>query len=359
MYLNNAWIISVLSLCAIIANPGLCYAQTVEPGYQSSVSSQDYDTLYIETFPDMINVRLYLSEKTTNFSLANEANGKALDYVPNTSLNLGIGATAGPFTLNLAYGFPFLNPSEGEGKTRYLDLQSHIYTRKFVIDFFGQFYKGMYLENTSVRIPEYADSYYVRPDISEQIFGLTGLYVFNHKKYSYRASLVQNERQLKSAGSVIAGIEAYYGVVQADSAFVPSVLVNDTSFKNMTGYNRVSFVKAGPSVGYTYTLVYAKHFFVMASLTFNLGMGVNKMHHPKDGTIRDFQTDLGAFGRFALGYNAAKWYLGLSAVSNQIVTSNKSRTFNASYGIGNVRINFVKRFPFSAKMKKKRDKLGW
>lgn len=330
-------------------------AQTVQTGYNPA--SPEYDSLYILAFPQMINARLYLSEKSTNFSLVNNTDEVALDYLPNTTLNLGVGATVGDFTLNLAYGFNFLNPDEGQGKTRYLDLQSHVYTRKLVVDFFGQFYKGMYLDNTAVVMPQYAEPYYVRPDIYEQIFGLTALYVFNNQKYSYRAALIQNERQLKSAGSFLAGAEAYYGLVQADSSIVPLALTAN-AFTDLDGIERLAFLKAGPSVGYAYTLVVAKKFFAMASLSLNVGMGFNKVYHPDRGATSDFQTDVGAFVRLALGYNDSNWYLGLSAVNNQITTSDDARLFNADYGIGNVRLNFVKRFPMSPHLRNTFKKVG-
>lgn len=316
--------------------------QDVEVSY-TKLSKVDYDTLYIEAYPDLITTRIYLSQKSTNLSLTDNQETISLDYLPNTSLNLGIGATVKSFTLNLAYGFSFLNPDEGQGKTRYLDLQSHMYTRKFVIDFFGQFYKGMYLENTQLLNRKNPQPFYVRPDIYEQIFGLSALYIFNHSKFSYRSALIQNERQLRSAGSFLAGAEAYYGLVNADSALVP-YFINDSVFADMKGYERLGFLKIGPTVGYAYDLIIAKKLFVMASLTVNYGMGFNSAYHPQTGTKKVLQGDFGAFGRFALGYNDANWHLGLSAVFNSLTTSTDSRLLHAEYGISNVRLNFVKRF---------------
>ncbi len=44
----------------------------------------------------------------------------------------------------------FLNPERGQGDTRYLDLQFHTYSRKVVLDAFGQFYRGFYLAGTDI-----------------------------------------------------------------------------------------------------------------------------------------------------------------------------------------------------------------
>lgn len=317
-------------------------AQSVETGYGSSETGE-IDSLYILPLTDLITTRLYLSQKVTSLELSDSEEFRTLNYQPNTSLNFGVGATVKSVTLNLAYGFKVLNPEEGQGRTKYLDLQSHIYTRKLVIDFFGQFYKGMYLENTLELKPDFDKPYYIRPDIYEQIIGLTGYYIFNNKKYSYRSALIQNERQLKSAGSFLAGIEAYYGIVKADSALVPGFLKN-IAFQEMEGYENLAFLKAGPSAGYTYTLVIAKKYFAMASLTLNFGIGFNEAYHPDTGTLTDFQGDFGSFGRFGLGYNDSNWYLGLTGVVNVISTTTDSRLLNTNYSITNVRFNFVKRF---------------
>lgn len=329
-------------LIGFVASVQSACAQSIESGY-APAGSADYDSLYIKSFPELITTRLYLSQKSTGLALTDNKESIDLDYQPNTTLNLGIGATIKSFTLNLAYGFRFLNPEVGQGKTRYLDLQSHMYTRKLVIDFFGQFYKGMYLENTEALNPKYSKPYYVRPDIYEQIFGLSGLYVFNNKKFSYRSSLIQNERQLKSSGSFLAGAEGYYGLIHADSTLVPTFL-KDSLFVGMRKVENLAFLKVGPTIGYAYNLVIAKKYFVMASLTVNYGMGFNSAYNPDSGTSTDFQGDFGAFGRFAFGYNDDNWYLGLSAVYNNITTSTDSRLLNADYSISNVRINFVKRF---------------
>lgn len=346
----NIWFVFLILLSHIAK------AQVVDGGYSANSKHDSFDSLYIETYPQLITGRFYLSQKSTNLTLTNNEEFVSLDYLPNTTLNLGMGATVKSFTLNLAYGFRFLNTDEGQGKTRYLDLQSHVYTRKLVVDFYGQFYKGMYLENTRALDAGYRKPYYVRPDIYEQIFGLTALYVFNNEKYSYRAALIQNERQLKSSGSFLAGMEAYYGLVLADSSLVPTFL-NHSAFVELEGYERLSFLKIGPSAGYTYTLVIAKKFFAMASLTFNFGMGVNNAYNPDKANISDFQADLGAFGRFAIGYNDSNWYLGLSGIYNEITTSNDSRIFNTDYGISNVRLNFVKRFSVGSKLKPYFDKV--
>jgi hypothetical protein len=165
--------------------------------------------------------------------------------------------------LNLAYGFNFLNPTEERGKTKYLDLQTHLYGRKWRIDFLGQFYKGYYLTPKGLAAPPGA-SYYVRPDLGITLIGL-GIYkILNEHKFSYRAAMLQDEWQKKSAGSLLIGAEIYYGITSADSAFVPKDL---EMHYNQRGVRRLNFVEIGPGIGYAYTLVVWEHLFVTGSIT--------------------------------------------------------------------------------------------
>ena len=62
-------------------------------------------------------------------------------------------------------GFARFNPNEEKGKTKYLDLQGHFYTRKWNVAFFGRiFYKGYYLTPAGLAAPQ-GEPYYIRPDM--------------------------------------------------------------------------------------------------------------------------------------------------------------------------------------------------
>ena len=317
--------------------------------FQTSLSK--IDTTYIETYPDRITTRLYLASRYTNFEARDTELDRRLIYKPNSSLNLGLGATYKAFTLNLGYGFGFLNKDEGQGETRYLDLQTSIYSRKVVLDIFGQFYKGMYLENSASY--DYAGSgpFYLRPDIYEQILGFTAFYLFNHDRYTFRAALVQKERQLKSAESFLLGMEFYSGRFEGDRPLAPD-FASDEAFVNIRSVEKMTFIKGGPSFGYAHTFVISQRFFVMLSLSVNIGIGRNTTYDQLIGDTTDILTEPSAFGRFAFGYNHPKWYLGLSAVNNAIGTSSDDGRVQSVFGIGIVRLNYAKRFGTPQKWKK-------
>src|SRR5688572_28023745 len=112
------------------ATSRLLFALLVFFGTAESVCAQKFDTTYYVSYENQITSRFYFSKKYTSFKFRNTLENYTMTYRPNTTLNMGIGATYKWATLNLAYGFGFLNPDKGKGKTEYLDLQFHGYTRK-------------------------------------------------------------------------------------------------------------------------------------------------------------------------------------------------------------------------------------
>ncbi|MBL0342415.1 MAG: DUF4421 family protein [Bacteroidetes bacterium] len=147
----------------------------------STETVAQHDSTYFLSYTDQITGRFYFSQKYTNL-LVEDGNKKLeLDYRPNTTLNMGIGASYKWFTLNIAYGFAFLNQEKEKGDTKYLDLQAHFYGDKSNIDLFGQFYNGFYLAPEGKGTTN--NSYYLRPDLKVREFGGSYQYLFNHKSF--------------------------------------------------------------------------------------------------------------------------------------------------------------------------------
>ena len=347
--INKILFISFIALSSLGLN-----AQVGEVGKVKNKSK--VDTNYIVTLPEYITTRFYLSRKYTNMVLDDTDNGLILNYEPNTTLNFGIGATVKGFTLNLAYGFRFLNKDVGKGKTRYLDLQSHTYTRRYVIDFFGQFYNGQYLDNTQELKPDSITPYYLRPDIRLRVFGLSFQEVLNEKKFSYAAPLIQNEYQKKSAGSFLIGGELTFLYANADSNFIPH-FINDSLFQEVQGINHLSTFQIGPSAGYAYTLVIKKHFFIMFSFNLSLVAATTSYELESGENFQEWRLNPNISARAAMGYNSRTWYLGAQWVQNTTNTQSVNETVATGFGIGNVRLNYVKRFLMGPKLKKQVDRI--
>ena len=296
-----------------------------------------HDSTYFVSYTKLLTTRFYFSQKYTALTLKNKQDNYAIRYQPNTTLNMGVGASYKWATLNIAYGFGFLNPDENKEKTKYLDLQFHGYGKKFVLDVLSQFYKGFYLYPKGAVAP---DSYYSRPDLRVTAMGASFQYVVNHKRFSFRASTLQNEWQKKSAGTLLVGVEAYGGNIRADSTLVPVAINRIAAGRDE---RRTTFFETGPNFGYAYTLVIKENFFVTGSASAGLNYGFSTIAN-EQGQTRRFGFSPNAFLRLSAGYNSAKWAVCALYVNNGVrmtsFNSNRESTLNS----GNLRLTYVHRF---------------
>lgn len=305
------------------------------------------DTSYFRSYEDYLIGRFYFSQKYTSMNIRNEDQGYDLDYVPNTTFNMGVGATYKFATLNIAIGFDFLNPDKGQGETKYLDLQFHSYGRKVMMDVFGQFYDGFYLDPKGKATTP--DKYYVRSDMFVMELGASAQYVFNNKRFSYRSSFMQNEWQKKSAGSFLAGLEVFYGQSRFDSTAIPTVINAEVAALNN---KKLTFFEAGPNVGYAYTLVIKKNFFVHASASISLDYGATEVFGTESSTKGSgFSPNTSI--KAAMGYNSDVWIVNLLFTNSGVKMATDSENQEVGINTGNFRIILAKRFMPGNKLKKK------
>jgi hypothetical protein len=294
--------------------------------FQSNLLAVNTDTTYYETFHDQLNLRLYGSRKYTSFIVdQSSAYSYRYRFEPNSTNNLGVGVTYQGLTLNLAYGFGFVNTQTYDVPTRYLDLQAHLYPKNFVIDFFGQFYKGYYLEEIRGNLPL---TKYAFPDMNIQKLGFNVQYLFNGEKLSLRAAFQQNERQLRSAGSFLAGVELYRAKIDNIDFLIEPI-------------NSQMHFQLGPNVGYVYTLVFLKNFFITTAISTHAGLGYS--HLVLDSTPNTkWIINHGVFARGFLGYQHSKWSINVNYIHNRLFLGEVAG-FSNELMTGNYRVNFIYR----------------
>ncbi|CAL1516989.1 DUF4421 domain-containing protein [Chitinophaga sp. MM2321] len=306
----------------------------------------DNDTAYIEDHTEDITFRLYGSRKYTKYDIVDRKQNRDILYRPNTPLNIGFGANYRFIGLNLGFNLPFINKYDKYGKTKYLDLQSHIYLRKLAIDFYGQYYKGYYIANPEeVFGKSYAaaNPYPQRPDIRNIDFGLNVQYIFNDKRFSYRAPNLQNEYQKKSAGSFIVGGEIFLGKIKGDSSLVPANIA-DTTFLREEHFYKTGISSIAANAGYAYTFVYKEHLFLSLSVTGGLGLNQTNLFLESGHVSRSVGLQFSNTVRASLGYNSSRYFAGVHYVG----MTTRSRmpvphTYQA-FGTGNFRVSLVRRF---------------
>lgn len=305
----------------------------------------DNDTAYVEDYTNDLTVRLFGSRKYNYYDLKDNDLKQEVLYRPNTSTNLGFGVNYKFIGINIGLNFPFVNDRNDKyGKTKYLDLQSHLYVRKFVLDFYGQYYQGYYQADRkpSVFRSQQQELITLRPDMINTNLGASFQYIFNDEKFSYRAAYLQNEYQKKSAGSFMVGADAFAWQMRGDSSLVPS---NMPDFFNDQPFSRTGSISLAANVGYAYTLVIVKHFFVTASLS--LAGGVNRTTFGfQNGEEKqsNWGWQLNNTIRFAAGYNSRRWFAGLHYSDMTTRGASPVDMAHQNFGAGILRASVARRF---------------
>jgi len=322
-----------LLIVVILLMPVFCTAQSEFP----------HDTAYYETFPRKLTVRLYTSRKYIHLHLPPVGSGQDLEYEANPKLNLGAGFSYRNLSLNLFYGFSFLNPNDAKGKTKGLDIQLHVYPKKWSVDMLAIFPRGYHLEPKGYAAVN-SNSYYYRPDMKQALVGIAAYRVPNKEKFSYRAAIIQTEWQKKSAGSFLYGAEVSYGSVKADSAFVPQSVKNEFP---QSGINKMNFIRFGPGGGYAYTLVIKKHFFATATLIGNLDLSFTT----EKGIVtqQKFALIPTVVFKSAIGYNSADWNISANLTGLSLWIRGASSDEHYYWPLGNYRFVVAKKFNLKTK----------
>ena len=316
----------------------------LDSNYFQIKQTSAFDSSYYKTYPKTFTARAFISRKYTRL-LVSEPGG-ILTYRPNTPPNLGIGATYRFITLNISAGLGFFTPTDQKGKTRYLDLQTHIYWRTITVDVFAQFYRGYFLDPKTLNQSQ--DTPYVRPDVKVSMVGIASYYVFNFRRFSYRTSLVQSVWKKKSAGSLLAGWEIYYGNIRADSTLAPKSVVADSTGRNIHGAH---FFEMGPGIGYVYTFVFQKHYFVTGNATIHAALGYTREYG--DGKFDHVAVNPTITYRVAAGYNGNVWGFNASWVNNQVAVSGVDA--NQAYRVkaGMYQLTAARHFGLSSRIRRK------
>jgi len=319
-----------------------------QSAFIKKIFSVTYDPNYISTYVADYTTRVYGSVKYSNMGYNDNLVGKSLAYTPNNKLLLGIGVNHGILGLNIGINFPFVNQDDEKyGKTKYYDFTMRVFAPRFNATIYLQNYKGFYLRNTKDMIPGWqaGDLYYIREDIRSWTIGLDVSYIANSSKFSYRAAVLQNEWQKKSAGSFLVGGSFFYNSNVGDSSIVPSQLYYGLFYNSMK-FDRSNNFSIGPILGYAYSFVIKRHFFIIGAINGSGNVGytqlllVDNEDKVKSGLVLGFRAEI----FISAGYNSDRWYFGVSFTNMSVVTQAPIPDRTISYDTGMYRFNIVRRF---------------
>lgn len=242
------------------------------------------DSSYIRPFDEDFSTRSYFINRIKGFG-----NNKNAMYNINAPTAIGIGISWKDYSFAFSHGFDILRDKH-KGKTKSLEFQYHGYKRKYVYDISLHRHKGFYSEsqNNSRAI--------LYPDMQVNMYGGAFMWIFNNKKFSYRAAFNLSEQQLKSAGSFQLGGSVYYTKIKLDRT---------SSYENL---------QLGLMGGYAYTRVLSKYWYITgsASVGVNIGNEPNLVFNDKVNLYPILNN------RFAAGYNRESWSFIFSSYFNRM-----------------------------------------
>jgi hypothetical protein len=305
------------------------------------------DTSYFISYRQDVVLRIYGSEKYTGINIKSDNGVPTLKYRPNTKYSIGLGFTYRPLTINIGYGFGFLNGDKEKGKSKILDIKSHVYTGKFVLDIFAQHYSGFYLAPKG-SYSKFSDQYYVRPDVKSYMAGISAFRVLNNRKLSYRAAFIQDTWQKKSAGSPLLGLNLFYMDFHGDSSLLPAGFMNNSPKEQTKSMRLLEF---GPGVGYAYHLVLPLNLFIMGSLTANLNLNYVMEKDPL-GNSGHISVNPGFLYRAAFGYSNGVVNVHVSAFNQRMGFKGGNSGNDYLVNTGNFRVTVAKRFQLGERGKK-------
>lgn len=307
-----------------------------------------FDSNYVEVHPELLGLRLYYSRKYTNLVVYVPRETRRYVFEPNSGNNLGIGFTYQRFTLNLAMPLGFMNQNRQKDWPFYLDLQSHVYPKKMIIDLFGQFYTGYSISADQLNN---STEKYLREDLKLRQYGINFNYLFNGDRISVQASFNQSMIQKKSAFSPFVGFEMYGGTMQGDSLLIPS-----SEAQSELNFYKAKYFQAGPNAGFAGTLVFGKGFYLTGVASANLSIGFADWENEtqsfkKVGAIPTF------FVRGFAGYNSERFSINANYILKNVELV-RDGPFEQAVNTGNYRINFVYKLSVSEKFRQKFRKVN-
>jgi hypothetical protein len=278
-----------------------------------------------------------------------------LTYYPNDVTAIGVRIQHKWLGLAVTYSPQFLQPEE-KGKTKEIDLHVYVYGRKHNVDAYYMNYKGFYIDNYR-KIETLRNAYKEYPLLPEMTMegsGINYFYVFNHKRYSLRSTYLHNEVQKKSAGSFLLGASSSYLNFSNPTSILPNEL--DSSSNDNEKLINGTFYVASILPGYAHTFVLKRFYFTLApmiGLSFQYqDFNVESQEHTKSR----FSLSARSIARLGLGYNAEKFFAGITAVTDSY-NYQLSREVRLQMRVSDVRLILGYRFAPKGIVKKASDKM--
>ena len=300
---------------------------------------RNHDTTYIKNYSEKISVKVVAVNKYNYFKVRDRINMTSLRYIPVRDVSFGIGVSHKWFALDLTLALGLRNKSEFDN-TRSFDFQGSMFSSKQYVTFTLQYYQAYQLNSINGVDLILDEDIKRREDIRTINLGIQYMFATNYTKFSIKAPFVQNEGQRKSAGSPIIGVSFNLFVMDADSSIIPNEVAD--SFDPSLHLTDLNIISASVSLGYMYSFVYKKRFFLTLSLIpgLNINGGDYYTNHRKYNSA---SINLKLNSLNAIGYNSTKFFTGIQFLSDAYF-SRLEKKLSAEIGHGKLSLFVGYRF---------------
>jgi hypothetical protein len=315
-----------------------------------TINKQTDSTLTANYYTNLNNqfiLRFFTHYKANNVNITK--GDTEIRYRPNGTFNVGIGFNWKFLGLGFSYGIPKSTASNNKyGKTQRFDFQASIMSKVFGGDGFLQIYRGYHIANPG-DLTDWEEDYFPQlPDMQVITLGINAFYIVNHNRFSYRAAFVGNQIQHKSAGSVTAGLFGTFDQLRTDNGFIPPEFIDyDNEELDLKSFEALT---VGLSVGYMYTFVLGKGFFISLAGVPGIGYRQYRLTQLNDTTSKDQRVAFHLLGRIAAGWNKYRYFLNLNTIFN--VRNYRYEPYEISMSTEQLRLTFGIRFITKASKKR-------
>jgi len=348
MSLHRLWLTGLVFLLMWLTNNPV-QGQTSRKG--NGLPEIVFDTAYLTDYTGLLTARLFLLYQNASLLINTPDNNiSKIVYRPNVNVRIGLAGFWKWFGLGLSIDNPiYKSDQDAYGRTQTLDLRVNAFGRMIAGELFFQQYKGFFIGS-----PIRKDgSHVLVPDMRTFSLGIAGYYIYNAKRFSIRAAFIQNERQKKSAGSLVVRPSFLYYRISSDHGIIPREIVDLYHIPSTNLVTEGEFYSLGLSPGYVYTFVFLKNFYLTAAAFPGVALQFSTFTN-ETGLSANSEFAFQLNGRIAAGYNSEKWFLGVSVQNGFNEVPDKLSNALFSYDVAQIRFWGGTRFDiFRNKSKRK------
>lgn len=266
--------------------------------------NQKEDTTYIKKFKRVYNIQInnWLTDVDLVFSPKRVNRNVTVRLFPNVKLQSGVSLGFKRFTLAVGFQLPHTQSDEKRyGKTNYYDISFGYFQRKFGGEVYYRYFRGMMRGGNDLAAEQ------IRPDVFISNGGFNFFYAVNHKKFSMRSAISQQEQQRISAGSPVLLANLQFRNLRADSSIIAKP-VDNANYFSMSGLTQMRYVTLNLKPGYAYNFVGASgNWFFSPSAFVGVGTGWFN-NNTSDGFKKGLPLDLSFHSKNILGINHENWF---------------------------------------------------